>query len=460
MNRRSFLTWTGALAGAAMLRRASAQEAHGAHGAPDARPRGGAPAPGALRGGGAPPPATAAARPAPSALLGGHVPVVTPNGATLPWRIVRGVKIGHLVAEELDHEFAPGLRGFVYGYNGRTPGPTIEAVEGDRVRIYVTNRLPDATTVHWHGFVLPNGMDGVTGLNQKPIARGETFVYEFTLRHAGTFMYHSHFDEATQLAFGLVGMFVVHPRRPRGPRVERDFALLAHEWRIDAGTRRPDPVEMSDFNVATFNAKAFPGTEPLLVGRGERVRIRLGNLSIMSHHPIHLHGVHFQVTGTDGGEVPESARFPTSTVIVPVGGVRTIELAFEESGDWAMHCHMPHHMMNQMGHARPQFVGADARRLDRRMARIVPGYMTMGTTGMGGMGEMDMPLPANSIPMRGTDGPFAHMDVGGMFTIIKVREQPTEADRVGWYAHAPGTVASPADPERMKEDGIEPPRRA
>ena len=98
-------------------------------------------------------------------------PVVTPNGATLPFRIVDGVKVFHLVAEAVEHEFAPGLVAHCWGYNGRVHGPTIEAVEGDRVRIYVTNRLPAPTTVHWHGVLLPNGMDGVGGLTQRAIRR-------------------------------------------------------------------------------------------------------------------------------------------------------------------------------------------------------------------------------------------------------------------------------------------------
>ena len=94
----------------------------------------------------------------------GYRPVVTPNGATLPHRIVEGVKVFHLVAEEVEHEFAPGLNATCWGYNGRVHGPTIEAVEGDRVRVYVTNRLPAPTTVHWHGVILPSGIDGVGGL--------------------------------------------------------------------------------------------------------------------------------------------------------------------------------------------------------------------------------------------------------------------------------------------------------
>ena len=270
INRRQFVGFGGAAAGAAWL----AQSASAA--------------------------AQAAARdpavdkpPAPARTAAGFVPVVTPNGSTLPLRLVGGVKVGHLVAEPVQNEFAPGLRAECWGYNGGTPGPSIEAVEGDRLRIYVTNRLPEPTSVHWHGLIIKNGMDGVAGLNQRAIKPGETFMYEFVVRHPGTYMYHPHFDEMTQIALGMSGMIVVHPRRPRGPRVDRDFVLLTHEWRLDVGARRPDPSEMSDFNVLTFNSKSYPGTAPLLVGRGERVRIRLGNLSPMDHHPIHIHGVSF-----------------------------------------------------------------------------------------------------------------------------------------------------------------------
>jgi FtsP/CotA-like multicopper oxidase with cupredoxin domain len=393
---------------------------------------------------------------------GGQPAVVTPNGWTLPLRIVDGVKVGHLVAESVDHEFVHGLRAQCWGYNGGTPGPTIEAVEGDRIRLYVTNRLPEATTVHWHGIVVPNGMDGVAGLTQPAIEPGETFAYEFTLPRAGTFMYHPHFDEMTQIALGMHGMFVVHPKRPRGPRVDRDFALMTHEWRIDVGASRPHPSEMSEFNVLTFNSKAFPSTEPLLLGRGERVRIRLGNLSPMDHHPIHIHGVSFKVTATDGGDVPVSAQLPETTVLVPVGATRDIELVPDEPGDWAMHCHMTHHIMTQMGHGQPNLIGADLRAIDPRLRELVPGYHTMGTRGMGRMGEMNMAVPDNSAPMRGGAGPFGYIDMGGMFTVLKVREDPKAEDAAGWYAHPAGSVASKADGARMQEDGVDPdaaPRR-
>lgn len=387
---------------------------------------------------------------------GGQVSVTTPNGVTLPLVEKNGIKIGHLVAMPVKNVFAPGLEADCWGYNGRTPGPTIEVVEGDRVRLYVTNKLPEPTTVHWHGVILPNGMDGVSGLNQRPIKPGETFLYEFTFKYPGTYMYHPHFDEMTQMALGMLGMIVVHPKRPKGPPVDRDFVLMTHEWKINAGARRPDPSAMNDFNVLTFNSKAYPGTEPLLVGRGERVRIRLGNLSAMDHHPIHLHGLFFETTWTDGGEIPMSARRPDTTVLVPVGSTRVVEFVPEESGDWAMHCHMTHHVMNQMGHGMGIVVGADGGKIDSRVQGLVPGYMTMGATGMGDMAEMGMPVPKNSIPMGGGQGPFASIDMGGMFTVLKVRDNPDTADPKGWYQHPKGTVADRADNALMTADGINP----
>ncbi|WP_164009129.1 multicopper oxidase family protein [Pyxidicoccus trucidator] len=382
-------------------------------------------------------------------------PVVVPNGTKLPWKAVDGVKVFHLVAEEVEHEFAPGLKAFCWGYNGQVHGPTIEVVEGDRVRFYVTNRLPAATTVHWHGILLPNGMDGVGGLNQKAIAPGETFRYEFTVRQSGMGMYHSHHDEMTQMALGMAGLFVIHPRRPVGPRIDRDFAILLHEWRIDVGTRRPNPNEMTDFNVLTMNAKAFPGTEPLVVRKGERVRIRLGNLSATDHHPIHLHGYQFRITETDGGRLAESAQWPETTVLVPVGSTRTIEFVADEPGDWAMHCHMTHHLMNQMGHEFPNMIGVKPGGLDAKVRTLLPGYMTMGQTGMGEMVDMGMAVPANSIPMMGGKGKHDTITMGGMFTVLKVRERLDGYGDPGWYENPPGTLAVAASTDELRRDGID-----
>jgi hypothetical protein len=302
-------------------------------------------------------------------------------------------------------------------------------------------------------------MDGVGGLTQPKIKPGETFAYEFTLRQFGTFMYHPHFDEMTQMAMGMMGMFVIHPRRPAGPRVDRDFAIILSEWQIEPGTSRANPNAMSDFNVLTMNHKAFPGTSPLVVRLGQRVRIRFGNLSAVDHHPIHLHGYAFRTTATDGGPIPESAQWPETTVLVSVGTTRDIEFVADAPGDWAMHCHMTHHMMNQMGHGWNNMIGIDPRGLDERIQPLLPGYMTMGHDGMGGHAEhvKHMELPPNSIPMVGVEGPFEYMDTGGMFTILKVRQEIASYDDPGWYQHPPGTVASPASETALQRDGISAP---
>jgi FtsP/CotA-like multicopper oxidase with cupredoxin domain len=387
-----------------------------------------------------------------------YTPVITPNGTSLPWHVVDGVKVYHLIAEEVEHEFASGIRAFCWGYNGRVHGPTIEAVEGDRVRIYVTNKLPAPTSVHWHGIILPNGMDGVGGLNQAAIQPGETFRYEFTLKQHGTNMYHSHHDEMTQMAMGLMGMFIIHPRKPTRPKADREFALLLSEWQVLPGTKRPNPNEMTDFNLFTINARVFPGTEPLVTKLGDRVRLRVGNLSAMDHHPIHLHGHSFKIVGTDGGDSDEETirlERPEGTVLVPVGQTRTFEFIADNPGDWALHCHMTHHVMNQMGHNIPNMMGVKPGDLDASIKKKLPGYMSMGHAGMGDMAEMGMAVPGNSIPMVGGEGPFGYITMGGMFTILKVRAGLTSYEDPGWYQHPKGEVASLASGDDLRRDGIE-----
>ena len=383
-----------------------------------------------------------------------YMPVVVPNGTKCPWKIVNGVKVFHLVAEEFEHEFAPGLKATCWGYNKQVNGPVLEMVEGDHVRIYLTNRLIAPTTVHWHGFLLPNGMDGVGGLNQKPVPPGETYRYEFVLAQHGTLMFHSHHDEMTQMALGMTGMVVVHPRTP-GPRVDRDFALLLHEWRIDPGAKRPDPNEMTDFNVLTINGKAFPGTDPLVVKTGQKVLIRLGNLGAMDHHPFHIHGLFFKVTATDGGQIPPGAQIPETTVLVAVGQTRTIELVPLIPGDWAMHCHMTHHVMNQMGHGLPNMIGIDPSELDSKVRRVLPGYMSMGQNGMGDMGDMGMPVPSNSIPMVGFQGKHGYITMGGMFTNLKVRDELTSYEDPGWYETPKATLCTTAASADLARDSID-----
>ncbi|HSW08680.1 multicopper oxidase family protein [Aquabacterium sp.] len=380
-------------------------------------------------------------------------PVVTLNGWSLPWRMNQGVKEFHLVAEPVVREFAPGMKARLWGYNGSSPGPTIEAVEGDRVRIFVTNRLPEPTSVHWHGILLPSGMDGVTGLTQGPIAPGKTYVYEFVLSKSGTHMYHPHADEMLQMAMGMMGLFIVHPKDVRQHKVDRDFAFLLAAYDIEPGSATPQVNTMLDFNLWSWNSRVYPGIDPLVARTGDRVRIRVGNLT-MTNHPMHLHGHTFEVTGTDGGWVPKSARWPEVTTDVAVGQMRAFEFD-AVAGDWAFHCHKSHHTMNAMGHDVPTMIGVDARGVIDKITKLVPDYMHMGDKGMHEMAEMEMPLPDNTLPMMTGTGPFGAVGMGGMFSVLKVRDdvKPGDYRDPGWFKQPPGTGAyefsgEPAPPVR------------
>lgn len=370
-----------------------------------------------------------------------YQPVVTLNGWTLPWRMKNGVKEFHLVAEPVVREIAPGMKANLWGYNGQSPGPTIEVVEGDRVRIFVTNKLPEATSVHWHGQRLPNGMDGVSGLTQPAIPPGKTYVYEFTARRAGTFMYHPHADEMVQMAMGMMGFWVTHPKDPGFMRVDRDFVFLMNAYDIAPGAAVPKVSTMLDFNLWTWNSRAFPGIDPLVVRHNDRVRIRVGNLT-MTNHPLHLHGHEFVVTGTDGGWMPPAARWPEVTTDIAVGQMRAIEFDATEEGDWALHCHKAHHTMNAMGHDLPTMIGVDQSRVVEKISKLVPDYMAMGDKG-GSMGEMEMPLPENTLPMMTGRGPYGPIEMGGMFSTLKVRRHLARDDYrdPGWYRAPAGTVA-------------------
>jgi hypothetical protein len=231
---------------------------------------------------------------------------------------------------------------------------------------------------------------------------------------------------------------------------------MLSEWVIEAGTARPNTVKDSGFNILTINGKSFPSSSPLVCKTGDKVRIRLGNLGAMDHHPIQLHGFHFRTTATDGEEIPLSAQWPETTVLVAVGQTRNIEFIADAPGDWAMHCHMTHHVMNQMGHGFPNMVGIKPDGLDETLRPLLPAYMTMGHTGMdmGKMAEV-MPYPRNTISMKGGQGPFDYITMGGMFTIVKVRDQLKSYDEdPGWYQHPPGTVALKANEADLARDGI------
>ena len=276
--------------------------------------------------------------------VGQNVPVQVPDVPRLPWTMEGNVKVFHLVPEVVKWQLIPGKEIIGWGYNGSVPGPTIEVNEGDRVRIHVTNKLPEGTSMHWHGLEVPPHMDGVPFLNQPLIEPGQTFTYEFSLHQNGTFFYHSHM--AMQEMMGMIGFFIVHPKRPYAPKVDRDFGLVLQEWALLPNNPIPNTLAM-EFNWLTINGRSGPHSTPMLVRQGERVRIRMINMG-MDHHPMHIHGNQFYVTGTEGGRIPETAWYPGNTVLVGVAQARDIEFDAVYAGDWMLHCHLPHHMMNQM----------------------------------------------------------------------------------------------------------------
>jgi FtsP/CotA-like multicopper oxidase with cupredoxin domain len=328
MIRRDFFRWlmaSSTLLGIRSLRAQDTPTGHPGHETVEAKP-------------------AAAAPPSEQAGTGDFLPVETPDIPKLPWRLENGVKVFHLIAEVVKREFKPGWSFDVWGFNGHMPGPTIEVRQGDRVRIVVENRLPEPTSMHWHGFEIPFAMDGVPGVHQDAIPPGGKYVYEFTLHQHGTFFYHSHM--AMQEMMGMIGLFIMHPKEPYQPRVDRDFGLIFQEFAILPNNTVPNSLSM-EFNWLPINGRVGPATTPLIVRLGDRVRIRMVNLG-MDHHPIHLHGNTFYVTGTEAGRVPEAAWTPANTVLLGVAQARDIEFEAKYPGDWPLHCHLPHHMMNHM----------------------------------------------------------------------------------------------------------------
>jgi FtsP/CotA-like multicopper oxidase with cupredoxin domain len=282
--------------------------------------------------------------PAAKAPSKGRVPVLTPDVPDLPFEMDGPVKVFRLRAEPLKRKIAPFKTIDVWGYNGSCPGPTIQVNEGDRVRVFFENALPESTSLHWHGLEVPVEQDGVPWISQKPVAPGETYVYEFTVHQEGTFFYHAH--SAMQEMIGLIGLFIAHPQTPYAPHANQDYAIVLQEWAVLPSNTVPNTASM-EFNWLTFNGRSAPATTPLIVQQGSRVRLRFVNLG-MDHHPIHLHGNQFVITGTEGGRAPESTWYPTNTVLVGVAQAKVVEFEAKYPGAWMIHCHLPHHMMNSM----------------------------------------------------------------------------------------------------------------
>jgi FtsP/CotA-like multicopper oxidase with cupredoxin domain len=276
------------------------------------------------------------------------VPAATERqgGQPLAFREEAGVKVFELAMKAVRWPIMDGVTVTAWTYNGTVPGPLLRVTEGEQVRVIVKNELPEASTIHWHGIEVPNGMDGVPDMTQPAIQPGETFTYEFTAKPAGTFMYHSHYESDVQVSLGLYAPFIIDPKEPAGPQAEVDVTLMLSEWRTSNGqTFAAMPMAGMEPNYFTINGKAFPATETIKAKVGQRIRLRLAGIGQFVH-PMHLHGVPFKIVATDGHPVPEAAQLTKDTVSVAPGERYDIEFIATEPGEWMFHCHIPHHTTN------------------------------------------------------------------------------------------------------------------
>lgn len=278
----------------------------------------------------------------------------TRGGQPLAYEMVGGVKVFRITARPVKWQILPQFKSLpdiwatAWSYNGQIPGPMIRITQGDRIRVVFKNELPEATSIHWHGLRVPNNMDGVAepAITQQPVKPGETFTYEFTVKDAGTFFYHSHVETDRQIPAGLSGSLIVDPKKP-ARQVAVDYTVMLQEWRVNPQTGRTWPAmpAMSEPNFFTVNGKAFPATETLEVKKGQRVRIRFIGAGQFAH-PMHLHGFPFKIVATDGYPVPEQAQLTKDTLNVAPGERYDIEFVAEEEGTWIVHCHVLHHVTN------------------------------------------------------------------------------------------------------------------
>lgn len=260
-------------------------------------------------------------------------------------RVVEGVKEFELAASVVRWDILPGVEVLAYAFNEQVPGPRLQFTVGDRVRIRVTNDLPEATSVHWHGLDVPNGMDGPAEITQDPIEPGESFTYEFGVEQAGTFFYHSHAAADRQQALGLYGALLVAPREPEPP-VAADVVVQLQEWTVRAGWTFPAmPMEGLLPNFFTINGKAWPATETIRVRVGDQVRVRFIGSGAFAH-PMHIHGGPFEIVATDGNPVPPGARLTKDTVNVSPGERYDVLWTARQPGRWLLHCHINHHLTN------------------------------------------------------------------------------------------------------------------
>ncbi len=269
---------------------------------------------------------------------------------TLEPRIEDGTKVFDLTASVIEWNILPDEQVDAYALNEQIPGPRLRVTEGDRVRINVQNDLPEATSVHWHGLILPNEMDGAADVTQEPIEPGEGYVYEFTAGQPGTYFYHSHQEPDRQQGLGLYGALIVDPADPSVDEAydyDHEAVIQLQEWLEREGYTYPAmTMEGALPNYFTINGKAYPETEAVNMEVGERLRVRFIGSNNNFVHPMHIHGGPFNVVQTDGNPVPEAAQIEKDTVNVGPGERYDVIWEAREPGKWLLHCHIPHHTTN------------------------------------------------------------------------------------------------------------------
>jgi FtsP/CotA-like multicopper oxidase with cupredoxin domain len=263
-------------------------------------------------------------------------------------RIENGVKVFALDVSVIRWSILPYKRVTAYAFNRQIPGPRIRVTEGDRIRIIVTNHLPEPTSVHWHGLIVPNAMDGPADITQPAIPSGGTYTYEFTTQQSGTFFYHSHKDPDRQQALGMYGALIIDPKETTpAPVYDQDIVIQLQEWLEREGYTYPAmPMEGAQPNYFTINGKAYPSTDIINMKRGSQIRIRFIGTNSAFIHPMHIHGGPFRIIATDGFDVPAAAQIEKDTVNVGPGERYDVIWTAREPGKWLLHCHINHHTKN------------------------------------------------------------------------------------------------------------------
>lgn len=282
--------------------------------------------------------------------------VISPDINNLSYVVKKGVKHFELTAEPVKREILPGIYINGWGYNGTIPGPSILVYPGDIVNIRVHNKLPEDTSIHWHGLDIPNNMDGVPDVEPSPkIEPGKYFDYHFRIKNPpGTHMYHTHMNSSKQEMMGLGGAFIILDPFENPSSIQHDYFYMVQEFKLiglKMGEVKPGVYDIDphshEFNFFTMNGRCFPYVTPMETAMGHNVRIRLGNI-VHDVHSMHIHGHQFFVTASDGNSIPPKNQLIKNTISVATGETWDIIFKSNNPGIWPFHCHIPHHMANNM----------------------------------------------------------------------------------------------------------------